>query len=213
METQNTQIQFLNALLAGDRIRCSEISSKVLDNRHSITELYELVIKKSLYDIGDLWEMGKISVATEHLASAIVEANLNEFYYKVISNSVKINKTVVTACVENEYHQIGVKMVTDIFELNGWNAHFLGANTPSKELIVFLKEIKPDFLAISLCLYFHLPQLEELIVLVSKELSNLPILVGGQAFRHGGLDVLKKYKNVSYLPDLDSLELLLKKMK
>lgn len=55
--------------------------------------LYETIIKKALYEVGELWEYNKISVATEHLASAIVEGILNEFYFKIISSD-KINKTV-----------------------------------------------------------------------------------------------------------------------
>jgi hypothetical protein len=33
-----------------------------------------------------MWESGKISVATEHFASAIVEALLNTLYSRIISN-------------------------------------------------------------------------------------------------------------------------------
>lgn len=197
---------FLKALLSGNRAKCSEISADLLNKNLSIKELYEKIIKQALYDIGELWETGRISVATEHLASAIVEANLNEQYYKVISNTIKTNKTVVAACVENEYHQIGIKMVSDIFEMNGWNAHFLGANTPTNELISFIKEIKPDLLAISLSIYFHLPTLEYMIKAIQDEIPNLPILIGGQGFRFGGIEIINRYTNLIYLPDLDSLE-------
>lgn len=197
---------FLKALLSGNRAKCSEISADLLNRNLSIKELYEKIIKQALYDIGELWERGKISVATEHLASAIVEANLNEQYYKVISNSKKNNKTVVAACLENEFHQIGIKMVSDIFEMNGWNAHFLGANTPIQELISFVKEVNPNLLAISMSIYFHLPTLEEMLRSIQKEMPYLPILIGGQGFRYGGIEIVNRYKNLIYLPDLNSLE-------
>ena len=207
---QITHKEFLNALLSGNRSKCSDLANNYLNNGISIEVLYETIIKKALYEVGELWEYNKISVATEHLASAIVEGILNELYIKIISTD-KINRTVIVACVENEYHQIGIKMISDVFEMNGWNAYFLGANTPTNELISFSKTIKPDIFAISLSIYFHLPILEKMIPDIRKEFPELPILVGGQAFRIGGQEVLLKYENVIYLPDLISTELFIKK--
>lgn len=159
-----------------------------------------------------MWEYNKISVATEHLASAIVEAILNQLYFDIISNK-KNGKTVIAACVENEFHQIGIKMISDIFEMNGWNALFLGSNTPVFELISFIKLKNPNLLAISLSLYFNIPSLEKMIQKVQIEFPNLPILVGGQAFHHGGNEIILKYNNVVFQPDLNSTEIYINNFK
>ena len=208
---QNAYKEFLNLLISGNRTNCSAFIQNYSNDNISIQELYENIIKKALYDVGELWEFNKISVATEHLASAVVEAILNELYSKIIPKE-RISKTVIVACVENEFHQIGIKMISDVFEMNGWNAFFLGANTPTKELISFTKIINPDFLAISLSIYFHLPILENMIQLIKKDFPELPILVGGQAFRHGGQNILTKYDNVIYKPDITSTELFIKNL-
>jgi MerR family transcriptional regulator, light-induced transcriptional regulator len=206
---QVTYKEFLSALLSGKRSRCSELANNYINDGGSIKELYENIIKKALYEVGELWEYNKISVATEHLASAIVEGLLNELYSRVISGN-RLNKTVIVSCVENEYHQVGIKMISDVFEMNGWNSYFLGANTPTNELIAYAKDIKPDIFAVSLSIYFHLPLLEELIQKIRKEFPSMPILVGGQAFSRGGQDVLLNYDNVIYKPDLYSTEMYIK---
>jgi MerR family transcriptional regulator, light-induced transcriptional regulator len=208
---QITHKEFLNALISGNRSKCSELTKNYLNNGISIEVLYETIIKKALYEVGELWEYNKISVATEHLASAIVEGILNELYIKIISSD-KINKTVILSCVEYEFHQIGIKMISDVFEMNGWNTNFLGANTTTNELISFSKTIKPDIFAISLSIYFHLPILEKMIPIIRKEFPELPILVGGQAFRHGGQDILLKFENVIYKSDIKSTELFIKSL-
>jgi hypothetical protein len=41
---------------------------------------------------------------------------------------------------------------------------------------------------------------------VRAEYPDLPILVGGQAFRWGGTGSIKKYSNVTYISSLDVLE-------
>lgn len=196
---------FLRALLKGNRVECSRILHAQLENEMPVPDLYEMVIRKSLYEVGDLWEMNRISVATEHLASAIVEALLNELYMTTVQNKKSEDKVIV-ACVENEFHQIGIKMVSDIFEMNGWNSFFLGANTPTKELISFVELVKPSMLAISMSISSNIPVLEKMIRKIDAEAPNLPILVGGQAFRRGGLEVIARYPNVTYLPDLQSVD-------
>lgn len=206
-----THKSFLGTLLAGNRKEASRIVHDMIHiNGMGVQALYETIIKKALYDIGEMWERGEISVATEHLASAIVEAILNELYSKVISSDTPNDYTVVVSCVENEHHQVGSKMVADVFEMNGWNTHFLGANTPTLELKRFIDNMKPQWLALSVSIYFHIPDLEKMIGEIRQSFPDMKILAGGQAFRHGGIEVLEKYRNVSYLPDLFSLDAYLK---
>jgi len=204
--------EFLNALLIGDHVLCSDLAHNYLDQKITIKELYDNIFKKALYEVGELWEYNKISVATEHLASAIVESIMNQLYFEIISKE-KNNKTVIASCVENEFHQIGVKMISDVFEINGWNALFLGSNTPTSELIDFIKIKQPDLLAISLSLYFNIPLLDKMILMIRNNFPVLPILVGGQAFQHGGEDIVLKYENVIFKPDLYSTELFIQNFK
>ncbi len=201
--------EFVNLLISGERAHCSEYAHNYFKQTNSVRSLYEDVLKNSLYEVGILWEYNKISVATEHLASAIVESILNEIYHSIVPKE-KTEKTVIVSCVENEQHQIGVKMISDIFEMNGWKSYFLGANTPAKELIDYIKLVKPDLLALSLSIYFHLPFFEDMLQKVREEFPDQPVLVGGQAFRHGEGEVFQKHNNVFYKPDLMSTESFIK---
>ena len=178
----------------------------------SIISFYENFLTKSLYEVGDLWENNKISVATEHLATALVERVLNELYANILTKE-KIGKKVIVGCIENEFHQVGIKMIGDIFEMNGWSTHFTGANTPNVDLINFVKEIQPDILAVSLSLIDRLPILEKLLTLLSKEFPDLLVLVGGHAFSLGGQEVLEKHQNVVFQPDLKSVDQFIKNIK
>jgi methanogenic corrinoid protein MtbC1 len=172
--------EFLDALISGNHSLCFDLVNSYLIKPISIMELYENIFKKAMYDVGKLWEYNKISVATEHMASAIVESIMSHLYFEIISKETKRKKTVIATCVENEFHQIGIKMISDLFEMNGWNANFLGANTPTSELLSFIKHTKPDLLSISLSLYFNLIGLERMIQKVQKEFPDLTILVGGK---------------------------------
>ena len=87
----NFNQEYLANLLLGNRRKCSDIAHRFLNENNSINDLYEKVIKIALYEVGTLWEQNKISVAAEHLATAITEGILNELFEQIIANK-RINK-------------------------------------------------------------------------------------------------------------------------
>lgn len=206
MNNQESTGKFLAFLLKGDRRGASNVINGLLNGGEKLQEIYEMVIKSAMYKVGDMWEEGEISVASEHLASAIVETILGQVYYKVISGNGNRNKTVVISTVENDSHQIGAKMVSDIFELQGWNSHFLGANTPSDDLSKYIELAKPDMLSLSMSIDKHLEFLEKTIVKIREKYPYLTILIGGQGLNKNGGEIAKKYSEILYLRDLGSLE-------
>ncbi|RQD66762.1 cobalamin B12-binding domain-containing protein [Desulfonatronovibrio magnus] len=201
---------YIQALLKGDRQYCFELVKDLLDKDISIYDLYIHLFQSSLYHVGHLWETNKISVATEHMATSITEGLLSLTYPKIFSADHKGKKAVIS-CIANEYHQIGGKMVADIFELNGWDGYFLGANTPLNELMEMVKDKQPDMLALSLSIYFNMQSLHDVIGKIKEVYPELKVIVGGQAFRWGGQDIGSKFKNVRYVPTINDLEKMLVK--
>lgn len=159
--------------------------------------------------MGLLWENNKISVAKEHLATAITEGILNELYggLEVLE---KQNKKVVLTCVENELHQVGIKMVADIFEINGWDSYFLGTGIPVTELVKYIKEERPRVLAISMSIFFNYQVLVRMIDVLKQEFPDLTIILGGQAFLHKKEGDFKKIEDIKYISDLYDLDNYLK---
>lgn len=196
---------YLTNLLNGNRKFCVDIVSGLLNKDIELKILYRELFQKSLYEVGTLWENNKISVAVEHLATSITSSLMNMAYPTLFKSEKKDYKSLIT-CVANEFHQIGAQMVSDIFELNGWNSYFLGSNTPDKDLFKMIETEKPDVLGLSLSVYFNLPVLLDLLEKIDRNLSELNIIVGGQAFRWGGAESLNQFKRVKYISDLDMLE-------
>lgn len=206
MNNQESTGELLAFLLKGERQGAANVINGLLDSGEDVQHIYEMVIKPAMYKVGEMWERGEISVATEHLASAIVEAILGQLYYKVISGSGSRNKTVVISTVENEAHLIGAKMVSDVFELHGWNSHFLGANTPVEELLKYIEMVKPNILSLSMSIDTHLDFLEKTIKRVKEVYPQLLILIGGQGLNDNGGEVMLRYSGVLYFRDLVAFE-------
>jgi methanogenic corrinoid protein MtbC1 len=196
---------YLDGLLTNNRRRCREIFEQWLDAAPELRTLYENLVRRSLYQVGELWEQGKISVATEHLATAISESLLNLTYPRLFAQPHNGRSAVVT-CVTNEYHQIGGKMVADIFELNGWRGYFLGANMPLDPVKALIAEKRPDAVALSVASALNLDRLNAAVADLRMAFPELPILVGGQAFRWVGREQVERLPGVRCLASLGELE-------
>ncbi|MBC8870474.1 MAG: cobalamin B12-binding domain-containing protein [Planctomycetes bacterium] len=207
--TDSVYRRYLACLLKGDRTQCSEIVAELLEAKTDVKELYTGLFQRSMYEVGELWERHKISVAVEHLATAITESLLSLVYPAVFS-APHTNRSGVIACVANEYHQIGAKMVADLFELNGWHGYFLGANMPLGDLIRMIADKKPEMVGLSLAVYSNMPSLLKVLDAVTSASPEQRILVGGQAFRWGGSGALGEYSNTVYVSSLSELEALLR---
>ncbi|MGE0090298.1 MAG: B12-binding domain-containing protein [Bacteroidales bacterium] len=197
--------KYLKALIEGDKDFCTRFIQNLIEKKVDIKSIYIDYFQKSLYEIGSLWEENKISVATEHLASATTE-RLMLILYPQIFSEVKNNKKVIVACVANEFHQIGAKMIADIFEMKGWDSFFVGSNTPINDLIKLIDDKQPDMVALSLSIYFNMNVLTQSINKVKCNFANIDIIVGGQAFHHGGVQAISHFKGVNYIESIYKLE-------
>jgi methanogenic corrinoid protein MtbC1 len=212
MITKEIYNKYLISLLAGKRLECCTIIQNLLDGGLEITDLHENLIKRGMYEVGDLWELKNITIANEHLATAISDTLLNLTYPYIFKTKRKGKKAVI-ACCANELHQLGAKMAADILELNGWDSYFLGANTPLDDMLCYIDEISPAIVGLSLSYLPHLDYLKRAVEIIRIEFPNLDLLVGGHAFLGGGLDgpgIIREYPSVEYVPSLKHLENILK---
>lgn len=200
---------YLDGLLTNNREQCRVCFQQWLDADPDLLSLYEGLVQRSLYEVGDLWERNRISVATEHLATAISEGLLNLTYPRLFAVP-RNGKSAVVTCVANEHHQIGGKMVADLFELHGWRGYFLGAHTPVRDLLAFITEKRPDVVALSVAIASGLTAVIDAATDIRAAFPKAPILVGGQALRWGGRERLECIPGVRCLASLRDLAAWLK---
>lgn len=172
--------EFLEQLLQADHRRCLDITRQHIQQPRDVSNFFIEVIQPSLYEIGLMWQQGRISVAQEHLASA----NVNRILSAIQMMDFKRQSTGLNAVVTagpNEYHEIGARMISDLLELEGWNVQYLGANTPVRDLIQQLKAVKPELLVISVSLASNLLEAKRAVSEIRQHeaLTSLKIMLGG----------------------------------
>ncbi|MEO0235022.1 MAG: cobalamin-dependent protein [candidate division WOR-3 bacterium] len=177
--------KYLSLILEGKKKDAEKYIEEKIKNGYSLEDIYINILQNAQHKIGYLWQTNKISVAQEHLATSITEfimSNLYEYIFKSKKHGLKL----LSSCVSNELHQIGLRMITDILEYKGWDTTYLGANTPDKSIIDILIKRDIDLLAISVTMFFNIKSAEKLIEKIKneKQLSKLKIIVGGYPFNN-----------------------------
>jgi MerR family transcriptional regulator, light-induced transcriptional regulator len=150
----------------------------------TVSRLYLDVLAPILRDIGLRWRAGTTTVWQEHLISGIVRTvieNLEPEVVKARKGGVK-RPSVVLACGPEEHHEMGLRMLSDLFELRGYRPYFLGADTPVEEIVTAAGRLKAEIVVLSASTHFHRVSLRAAVVWLKKEMPQTRVLVTGAAF-------------------------------
>jgi methanogenic corrinoid protein MtbC1 len=174
---------YLAALLTGERHAASRMVLDAVPSHVSVKDVYLHVFQPAQYEIGRLWQLNEISVAQEHYGTAATQLIMSQLYPHIFA-SEKTARTLVATCVAGDLHEIGGRMMSDFFEIEGWNTFYLGANMPPQAVVETVVQRRAQVLGISMTMLFHLPAVVELIkkVRAHSECRNVKILVGGGPF-------------------------------
>lgn len=175
---------YLDLLLSGKRKKAADLIDRLVNDNIDLRDIYEHIFQKTQYEVGALWQTNKITVAHEHYCTAATQLIMSYLYPKIFSMD-KTGSKLVACSVADELHEIGIRMVTDFFEMEGWDTHYLGANMPEQHLIKSIEENEPEILAISVTLPIHISKAKNLIdhLRSNQNTENLHILVGGYPFK------------------------------
>jgi len=157
----------------------------VESGRIGVADLYTLVLGPFLARIGSSWSHGTESVWEEHLASHTVLTIVEALYPTVMRMATQVpatGKTVLLACPPRERHEIGLRMLSDRFELAGWNVTNLGADTPLADIVAAAHATRADLVALSVSTVFERVELRQFIDALRAALPGVRIVVGGPAF-------------------------------
>lgn len=174
---------YLAAVLAGSRRDAMSVIDLARAAGLDLRTLYLEVFQPALREIGQLWQENRVTVADEHLATAITQSAMLRLYGSLELPGA-VGRTLIAACVETERHEIGLRMLCDILELEGWNTLFLGATVPTESLARMVAERKPAAVALSVSLPPHLPRARTMIQAIREATPENPpvILLGGRPF-------------------------------
>ncbi|MGK2953581.1 MAG: cobalamin B12-binding domain-containing protein [Thiobacillus sp.] len=172
---------FEEALLAGDRGGAAAVVERCLEEGHTLVNTELHVIQPALYGIGHKWQDNQVTVAQEHLATAISQAIMTQTLQNVEAPPSN-GRLVLLACVEGNNHAVGLQMVADAYQLAGWEVQFLGANVPTGALLQHIEQIQPDLLGLSVSFAHQLRVVRDIMARLTAQGDKRPaVIIGGLA--------------------------------
>ncbi len=174
--------EYMEALMKKDSRKASYLIQQFNEKGIPTEDIYAEILAESMRRVGELWHTAKISVDQEHYCTSVTQMAMAQMYPSILMSERK-DKTLLCACPGTELHEMGARMVADIFENDGWDSIYLGAAVPEDAMLAAIRENHPDLIVLSVTMPPHLLMCRELVGTIKKEFPDCRIAVGGNAFR------------------------------
>ena len=162
------------------------------------------IVAPTLRYIGEFVSTGKLDIAQEHAASAIIKFHIGRILGNVEYRKLKSTKTLIFATPENEHHEFGILISALAAANSGHNIYYLGPNLPYRSLIAAAKALKATDVVVAAS---AIKSKSSLANYLSNCLDALPkktrICYGGLALPKNNL-LLSANKRLKVFKDLES---------
>ncbi|MBN2852269.1 MAG: cobalamin-dependent protein [Clostridia bacterium] len=173
---------YLECLLKNDTKGAVELIGNIAKSGIDLIDIYINIIQEVMYEVGNLWHRNLITVDKEHYCTATTQVVLSQFY-PVIFSSPRNGLKLLSCCVGSELHEMGIRMLSDLFEYNGWDSIYLGAAVPKQAILSSIRENMPELVALSVTMPQHLSLCLDIVTSIKEKYPAMKVAVGGRAFK------------------------------
>jgi methanogenic corrinoid protein MtbC1 len=175
-------LNYLQLALEGNGASAVRMIQEAIAAGKTAKEVYVRVLLPAQREIGRLWHLNEVSVAEEHLVTGTTHQAMAVLRHTA-ERAPDNGATVVAACVPGNIHDIGLRALADIFQLEGWRSIYLGADVPKSDLPAMLDVFEADLLLLGSTLSTHIEPAAQAIAIVRDQVDRpVKIMVGGAAF-------------------------------
>ncbi len=171
---------FLAALLARDSAQARRAVEDALEQGVPIPDIYLEMLDPALREVGHRWAMGALNVAEEHYATAVAQSILDGLSRR-LRRAPKDGRLAVVSGTPEELHAVGLRMVADFLEADGWEVLLLGPGAPAHDIASLVESEQPDLVALSTATAGVIDGVVE-VFRALKALDPRPCIVAGGQF-------------------------------
>jgi len=175
---------FTTALLAGDQDTSWSIINDCVKEGQTTDFIFHQLVTPSMFKVGSLWQENEISVADEHLATSTCDFILARYKFEIllprIQHKEKIMGKALFFCVENEEHDLGIRMTAQLFEEKGFEVRMMGANLPLEYVATMVTDWEPKVVGVSASMLEQGKSVPAYIQGLMEVLKEAELLIGGR---------------------------------
>lgn len=175
------QSQYLSAIVDGNSNAAHRAVDQALAGGIIPSRVYLEVLMPAQVQVGQRWAEGDLSLPQEHVATQITLSQMARLR-AMLKTRLKLGLKALVTCVEGDQHFVGAQAVADFLIMDGWEVDFLGANTPTPDIISYIKARGSHLVCAAATLEEHVPALQNLTRAIKKMDAPPKIVFGGFAF-------------------------------
>lgn len=176
---ERTALRYIQAVIAGNAIPGMAIVLDAVDDGLSVRDAIVKVLLPAQREVGRLWHLNEISVAEEHMVTMTTQ-RLMAVLASRARRAPDRGQTAVAAAVTGNVHEIGIRALAYLMEMEGWRTIYLGPDVPKSDIPEALVCFEADIVLLSLALSSQLPELKRTISAIRERLGGrVKIMVGG----------------------------------
>ncbi|HEX2895027.1 MAG TPA: cobalamin-dependent protein [Marmoricola sp.] len=177
---------YLDHALAG---RSEDAVAVVVDAARAGTDLGTVltgILEPAQREIGQLWAAGAVTVAQEHYCTALTQLALSALHPYLFADRDEFGagRRLVAVEAGGSLHHVGLRMVVDLLEHEGWDTTYLGAEPDPQRVVTALVDRSADVLAISASMPSEVGAVAAVVsaVRADRRTAAVKVVVGGRAF-------------------------------
>jgi PAS domain S-box-containing protein len=172
--------QFLDALRNGGSEIAQGVARAAITAGLDLADVHTRVIAPAMRSIGSLWERNEISVADEHLATAISHDVAARLLWRSRTAQPRSGPSVIMAGVEGEHHVLGLRLATDVLDSAGYDTRYLGADVPLSALLDACLARRPAVVGLTVGMPENVPTLLREVAELGRLEPAPQVIVGGR---------------------------------
>ncbi|MEI6179475.1 MAG: cobalamin-dependent protein [Chloroflexales bacterium] len=171
--------EFLEALLAIDRLAVRQIFSRSVDQTDAIALIEQLIVP-ALEQIGAQWEQGELSLAQVYMSGRICEEIVDTLLPP--AKLQRISQPPMAIAVLEDYHLLGKRMVYSSLRATGYEVNDFGR----VDVETLVAKVRAERIAVLLISVLMLPsalRIKEVRRQLTLANQHPKLIVGGAPFR------------------------------
>jgi len=202
---------FLGFLKKEDKKQAVRYAIDLLEQKKlTLEQLYLELLAPTLSNFECDIDDQEVCIWKEHIRTSIIRTILETSYLFIIERLQTVehvDRTILVLTPAFEYHEIGAIMNAHLMLLQGFDARYIGANTPKDEIMSALRAYEPDFIALSVSNTYNIVVTKRITEEIRRFFPDVGIILGGRAFfRQGATESLTYDYLLNSLDDLKAFK-------
>ncbi|MCW2983680.1 MAG: cobalamin-binding protein [Conexibacter sp.] len=175
------QRAYADALLAGAPRAAEGVIREAIESGLAEALIDDRVIRPALQLVGDLWADGRMTIAEEHLATAISMRvlTLQREAFRVARQ--RASQRVLLAGAQGEQHVVGLEMAGSLILHAGYDVRLFGADLPVGQITAAVQAHRPAVVGLTTATSLSAAHLPAALSAMRCTSPHVGIVVGGRA--------------------------------